>query len=135
MIVVHHACRRCRVLSSPPASESKHFSLRGRAPAVQWACLCVGTLGCVGLLLLARLSAALLLGSMIAAIAVAWAEGTLKGPERAYRLAQGVIGCLIAPSLNAWILHEMVAHWPVFLFSVLSVIVVSTSLGGLLARF
>src|SRR4029077_15283930 len=48
---------------------------------------------------------------------------------------QGLIGCLVARSVGPAILVTMIRQWPVFLVGVCSVLVVSTSLGALLARW
>ncbi len=50
-------------------------------------------------------------------------------------LAQGLIGCLVARSIGPAILVTMVRQWPLFLAGVCSVLVISTSLGALLARW
>jgi membrane AbrB-like protein len=83
---------------------------------------------------LLRLPAALLLGAMAAAILVAVFEGELAVPRWPYILAQGLVGCLVARSIGPAILVTMVHQWPLFLAGVCSVLVISTSLGALLAR-
>jgi membrane AbrB-like protein len=109
-------------------------SLHGRSPAVVWLALIVGTLLAAGLLALAHVSAALLIGALIAAVGVSASEGTFVVPHWPYRIAQALIGCLIARSLNVQNLHTIVAQWPTFLVCVTTVIAISTLLGGLLAR-
>jgi membrane AbrB-like protein len=84
---------------------------------------------------LMRLPAALLLGAMAAAILVAVFEGRLAVPGWPYVLAQGLIGCLVARSVGPAILATMLQQWPLFLAGVCSVLVISTSLGALLARW
>ncbi|MBB2188492.1 AbrB family transcriptional regulator [Gluconacetobacter azotocaptans] len=115
-------------------------SAPGRPPAAwpmttQWAVL----LALSAVLVLAleglHIPAALLLGPMGAAIALAVLEGTVRVPPWPFMLAQGVIGCMIARSLQPAILHEMVRDWPLFLGGVVSVMLVSTVLGWLLARW
>ncbi|MET0284869.1 MAG: AbrB family transcriptional regulator [Polyangiales bacterium] len=110
-------------------------SLYGKSTAVVWTWLIGATLFAAGLLSLARISAAILIGALIAAIAVSASDGKLVVPAWPYRLAQALIGCLIARSLNVQNLHTILAQWPTFLLSVGTVIVFSALLGGLLARF
>ena len=110
-------------------------TLRARSTALQWGVLLTTSLGFIVPLQLIRLPAALLLGAMAAAILVAVFEGKLTVPRWPYVLAQGLIGCLVARSIGPTILSTMVRHWPLFLAGVCSVLIVSTSLGALLARW
>jgi uncharacterized protein len=84
---------------------------------------------------LMHLPAALLLGAMAAAILVAVFDGELAVPHWPYVLAQGLIGCLVARSIGPAILANMLRQWPLFLGGVCSVLVITTSLGALLARW
>ena len=102
---------------------------------VQWALLLALSLIFVAVLELPRLPAALLLGPMVAGIAMAMTECRLHVPRRLFYLAQGVVGCLIARALPLSIFGEMAHDWPIFLGGVLSVIVVSAFLGWLLTRW
>lgn len=111
------------------------FKPRLPKQAVQWFWLCLATGCCVGLLLLLHFTAALLLGSMIAAIALARVETRVTVPAWPYRLAQGLLGCLIARTMDGATLHELIVHWPIFVLCISAVIGVSTLLGALLARF
>jgi membrane AbrB-like protein len=108
--------------------------LRGRPIALQWIALLAGSLVLLAGLELIHLSAGLLLGPMFAAIALAAHGGEPKVPQPAYVFAQGVAGCLIARGITPEILVEIVRDWPVFLASIVSVILVSVALGALLAR-
>lgn len=119
-------------MSAAPASR---LSLRGKPPALQWALLLLASAAFIVPLELAHLPAALLLGAMGAAILVSSFEGKPVPPQWAYVVAQGLIGCLVARSIGPGILGEMLAHWPVFLAGVGSVLLFSTALGGLLARW
>ncbi|MBV8636306.1 MAG: AbrB family transcriptional regulator [Burkholderiaceae bacterium] len=111
------------------------FSMREWSKRRQWSVLLLLSLALIILLELLRVPAALLLGAMAAAIFVAAYEGKIAVPAVPYTLAQGLIACLIARAVNPDILSAMIAQWPVFLFSVVSVIACSTGLGGLLARW
>ena len=116
-------------------TSSPRFSMRDWPFWCQWAALVMLSLFFIIVLELLHVPAALLLGSMGAAILVAANEGRIAAPAKSYVLAQGMIACLIARTVNPGILATMARQWPVFLFSVGSVIACSTLLGGLLARW
>ena len=78
--------------------------------------------------------AAMLLGPIVAGIAVTAAGGELQVSQRAFLVAQGLIGCLVANALPGRISGEFGRHWPFFAAGVLSVIAVSAFLGWLLTR-
>ena len=111
------------------------LTLRTAPTVLKWGVLLVASLACIVSLELIRLPAALLLGAMAAAILVAAFEGKLAVPKWPYVLAQGLIGCLVARSIGPAILATMLQRWPLFLAGVCSVLVISTSLGALLARW
>src|SRR5580700_9919374 len=116
-------------------AERTALSLRATSLALRWGVLLAASLAFIVPLELIRLPAALLLGAMGAAILVAAFEGDLVVPRWPYVLAQGLIGCLVARSIGPPILATMVRQWPLFLAGVCSVLVISTSLGALLARW
>jgi membrane AbrB-like protein len=111
------------------------FTLRDTEAPLKWAVLVLVSLAFIVPLELMRLPAALLLGAMAAAILVAVFDGKLAVPHWPYVLAQGLIGCLVARSIGPAILVTMVQQWPLFLAGVCSVLLISTSLGALLARW
>jgi uncharacterized protein len=111
------------------------FSLRDTRASLKWAILLLLSLAFIVPLELIRLPAALLLGAMAAAIVVSVFDGKLAVPHWPYVLAQGLIGCLVARSIGPAILVTMVRQWPLFLAGVCSVLLISTSLGALLARW
>jgi uncharacterized protein len=110
------------------------LTLRDAPTVLKWGVLLAASLAFIVPLQLIRLPAALLLGAMAAAILAAVFECELAVPRWPYVLAQGLIGCLVARSIGPAILITMVRQWPVFLAGVCSVLVISTSLGALLAR-
>ena len=116
-------------------TSSSRFSMRDWPRGRQWIVLLLLSILFIVPLELLHVPAALLLGAMGAGILVAANEGGIAVPARPYALAQGVIACLIARTVNPDILLTMMRQWPVFLFSVVSVIACSTGLGGLLARW
>lgn len=110
-------------------------SLHSVGPAGQWAVLLLLSLLLVLALGALHLSAALLLGPMLAGILIAAAEGAVRIPSWAFTVSQGVIGCMIARGLTTATLAAMLADWPVLLASVLAVLGASALLGWLLARW
>lgn len=111
------------------------MTLRTAPTVVQWGVLLAASLAFIVPLEWIHLPAALLLGAMAAAILAAVFEAKLAVPEWPFVLAQGLIGCLVARSIGSDILTTMLQQWPLFLGGVCSVLVISTSLGALLARF
>lgn len=111
-----------------------HLSLREKPLIMQWALMLVLSVLSISVLEYFDLPAGFLLGSMIAAIIIATHEGTLKVPLTPFYWAQGLIGCLIAASINDAFLDSMLLNLPLFIFSVLFVLVASTGLGYLLGK-
>ena len=108
--------------------------LAGSHVAVRWTLLLALTLGlAIGLQSL-RLSAAWLLGPMVAAILIATAGGSVRVPRLIFVFAQAIVGCLIARAFTPTILSEIIRGWPLFVAGVLSVVFASIVLGWLLAR-
>jgi membrane AbrB-like protein len=116
-------------------AERTALTLRAAPPALQWGVLLAASLALIVPLELIRIPAALLLGAMAAGVLVAVFEGELAVPRWPYILAQGLIGCLVARSIGPVILVTMYRQWPLFLAGVCSVLVISSSLGALLARW
>ncbi|MBS0420848.1 MAG: AbrB family transcriptional regulator [Proteobacteria bacterium] len=109
--------------------------MRRRAtPAAQWIALLIASAALGAALQALRIPAALLLGPMLAGIAIAAAGGEARVPNWAFLLAQGLIGCMIAKMAPLSIAGELLSRWPIFVFGVLAVIAVSTFLGWLLTR-
>ncbi|WP_049620599.1 AbrB family transcriptional regulator [Frateuria defendens] len=103
--------------------------------ALRWPALLVLSAVLVILLEAMHLSAALLIGPMVAAIALAAAGRAPRIPNVPFLAAQGVVGCMIARSLTPSIAVEMARGWPLFLAAVASVITASAALGWLLTRW
>src|ERR1700729_1368719 len=111
------------------------ITLSGSGTPLKWTLLFLVSLAFIVPLELMHLPAALLLGAMAAAILIAVFDGELTVPHWPYVLAQGLIGCLVARSIGPAILVTMAQQWPLFLGGVCSVLLISTSLGALLARW
>ena len=101
---------------------------------MKWLAL-LGASAAIGALLAwLRVPAALLLGPMLAGIAIAVSGGSIRVPNAAFLLAQGIIGCMIAKMAPLAIVGELLSRWPLFVIGVLAVIAVSTFLGWWLTR-
>ncbi|MEI2387100.1 AbrB family transcriptional regulator [Breoghania sp. JC706] len=101
---------------------------------LRWAGLAALSFVLVALLELTGLPAAILLGAMVAGIVAALTNGGMYVPRLPYLVAQALIGCMIARTLELPVLQEIARDWPVFAGGVLSVILASALLGWSLAR-
>lgn len=110
------------------------LSLSGKPIIVQWLLMIGLSVLIISILEYFHLPAGFLLGSMIAAIIIATHEGRPKVPQTPFYWAQGLIGCLIALSINEAFLRSMLLNLPLFIFSVLFVLFASTCLGYLLGK-
>lgn len=110
------------------------ISLARLRPWQQWLIFIAVALPLTAVLQLIRLPAGTLLGPMVTAIAIALSAGTIRVPERVFKSAQGVLGCLIASGLSGPILGDIMRDWPLLLGSVFGVLVASSAIGWFLAR-
>jgi membrane AbrB-like protein len=102
---------------------------------LHWGVLIVLSAVFVVVLELVHMPAALLLGPMAAGVVVATAGGvTFKVPMPLFVVAQGIIGMMIARTINASILGTMLGRWPLFLSTIVAVIAISSLLGWSLTR-
>jgi membrane AbrB-like protein len=99
-----------------------------------WTALVALSAALGALLLWLHAPAALMLGPLLAGIIVASAGGRVRFPLRAFVLAQGIIGCLIAKMVPLTILGDIVDHWLLFTAGVLFVIAASSLLGWVMTR-
>ncbi len=99
-----------------------------------WLALCMGSALLSAALLALHVPAAVLLGCMVCAIAVAVRGTTLAVPRTLFGWGQGLLGCLMAHSLQPQHLGTVVQSWPVFLGATLLLIAASTGLGWWLTR-
>lgn len=107
----------------------------GRWPRhLQWAALFAASIVLVVPLELMGFPAALLLGPMIAGIALGVSDARVRVPKPLFILAQAVIGCMMARALPPEIFVELVQQWPIYVLGIGSVVVVAAGLGILLAR-
>ncbi len=81
------------------------------------------------------LPGALLLGPMASGILLAVNSSTITTPRRAYSLAQGVVGTMMAGAVTPDILGRFLLDWPLFLSTIFSIIIASGTLGWLMSRW
>ena len=103
--------------------------------SAQWAVLLAASLVLLAALEALHLPAALLLGPMIAGIALSAAGASLKVPNAFYLAGQALVGAMIARSLPLGHLGDIFREWPVLLFGVGSTLVAAASLGWLLTHW
>lgn len=104
-------------------------SLLDRSNTLQW----LGLLGLSvvfgAIAVFLHLPAALLVGPMLAAIAIAVSEGTIRLPSAPFIAAQGVIGCLVGNSIPLSIIDDLAQSWPLFAGGIVSVIAAASLIG------
>ncbi|HEX5998266.1 MAG TPA: AbrB family transcriptional regulator [Hyphomicrobiaceae bacterium] len=108
--------------------------LQDRPPAQQWGILILGSLVFGALLEAIGLPAALLMGPMIAGMAVSTNGGTIRAPRLPVQVAQAVVGCLVARAITGDIVRTFLADWPLFLAVVVTIVATSSALGWTMAR-
>ncbi|MCL2449564.1 MAG: AbrB family transcriptional regulator [Polyangiaceae bacterium] len=96
--------------------------------------LLIVTAALVGLLYIAGLPAAFLLGAMAAAMIHAGRGRALQLPDWLFMFAQAVVGCLIARSFTLALFRAIAQHAALFLGVTLSVLLIATVVGLALAR-
>lgn len=115
-------------------NRSKPPAIRGWSRLVQRIVLLAVSLAFAAAFDAIRLPAALLLGAMLAAILVAIAEASLRVPRKAFVVAQGIVGCLVARSITPEILVSLRNDWLLFVSVTAAVILACAAMGWILAR-
>lgn len=112
-------------------------SRRRKRTYLRWLALAAVSLVAAWLLQKAAVPAALLLGPMLAAIAIAFGVGGsgLRLPRLAFVGAQSVIGCLVASALTTSILVSIAHDWAVMLLIVSTTVLAGALVGWVLMRF
>lgn len=100
----------------------------------QWTVLVAASIGLAVLLLSVHAPAALLLGPLIASMAIASGGAQLRLPLTPFVFAQGIVGTMIAKMVPLSIVGDVVSHWVLFTMGVLSVVAVSSLLGWGMTR-
>lgn len=121
-------------METPPPAPTPQRLERLHASA-QWAVLLCASAVLAGLLELAGLPAALLIGPMLAAILAGTNGATVRVPRFVFGGAQAVVGCLIAASISPEIFSAFADDWPLFAGAVLATLAASSFLGWLISRF
>jgi membrane AbrB-like protein len=84
---------------------------------------------------LVGMPAAGLIGPMIAGVVAGTHGATIRVPRHVFAIAQGIIGVLIAGTIQPEILATIVADWPLFLAFTLSTLAASSYLGWQISRW
>jgi len=103
-------------------------------PVLRWLILLAGSVLLSALLMLVGLPAALLLGPMIAAIAVEAGGGAIRLPRALLYVCQAVIGCMIARALTPAILGIFAQRWPILLGVIIAVVAAASVIGAAMSR-
>ena len=102
---------------------------------MQWALLLAASVFCAVLLEALHLSAALLLGPMIAAIALASLGARIRVDDTLFAATQAIIGCMIGHAIPVSILNEAAGQWPIFVLGVGSTVAMAALNGWALTRW
>ncbi len=110
--------------------------LLGSLPqALRWLVLVAGSVLLAALLMRVRLPAALLLGPMLAAIALEAAGGNIRLPRTLLYVSQAMIGCMVARVLTPEILAIFAQRWPLLLAVIVAVVAAAGAIGGAMSRW
>ncbi|MCX5495682.1 AbrB family transcriptional regulator [Kaistia dalseonensis] len=112
----------------------RSFNVGLMSPAGQWPLLIGLSLALGAILLTSGVPAALLLGPMIAAIALGVSGATIRVPRGLAFGAQAVVSMLIAQSITPRTVAAFLSDWPLFLGIVIATIVASSALGWAMSR-
>ncbi len=99
-----------------------------------WSALIALSAASGALLVWLHAPAALMLGPLLAGMAVAGGGGRVSLPVPVFVVAQGIVGCMIARMVPLSIVGDVLAHWALFTFGVLSVVATSSFLGWMMTR-
>ena len=94
-----------------------------------WPALIALSAALSALLLWLHAPAALMLGPLLAGMVLAGCGVHVKFPVTPFVAAQGVVGCLIAQMVPLTIVGDVVGHWQLFTFGVVSVVAASLAIG------
>jgi membrane AbrB-like protein len=99
-----------------------------------WISLALVSLVLALILSVFKLPAGTLLACMLAGMLYSARGAPLRIQPRLFVLAQGLLGCLIAKTLELHVLAKVASDWPIFLSIALCVLASSSGLGWLLMR-
>jgi membrane AbrB-like protein len=123
-----------------PAAETPNATAHlpaglGRLPAaLQWAIVACFSLATTTPLYMTGFPAALMIGPMLAGIAVALSGGTIRVPKLCLFAVQVVLALMIAATVSQDFVGTFLRDWPLILLVIFSVIAVSTFSGWTIAR-
>lgn len=109
--------------------------LAGMSATMQWAVILAISALVGGALQMAGIPAALFLGPMAGGVVAGINGASVRVPATLYRVAQGIVGVLIAQALTPRILATFREDWLLFVPIVLSVLMASSLLGYLISRW
>lgn len=110
-------------------------SLSWQSYGIRWAGLIFFSAVISGLFLILHLTAGMMLGPMAAGIIMSVKNRGVTIKPVFFTMAQAILACVVVNSLTFSVLHHIMSHWILVLFSVLSVILVSFTTGACLAWF
>jgi len=113
---------------------SRYPSLKRHPPFFHWAVLLALSLAFALAFDAIRLPAALLLGAMLAAILIALADGSPRITRKAFVMAQGIVGCLVARGITPEILVLLHENWLLFVSVTIVIVFACVGMGWMLAR-
>ena len=99
-----------------------------------WSVLIALSAALSALLLWLHAPAALMIGPLLAGMVLAGWGVQVKSPVSPFVVAQGVVGCLIAQMVPLTIVGDVVSHWALFTFGVVSVVLASLAIGWGMTR-
>ncbi|MEG3133184.1 AbrB family transcriptional regulator [Rouxiella sp. T17] len=105
------------------------------APRLQWCVLVVASLILGFVFQYFNVPAALLLGPMIVGVVMGIFGATVRIPGIFFKIAQGVIGCMIAQALSPSILPPLLHDWFLVLMVLVCTLLASGLSGWLLVKF
>ncbi|WP_369791019.1 AbrB family transcriptional regulator [Rouxiella sp. WC2420] len=105
------------------------------APVAQWCSLVVASLILGFIFQYFNVPAALLLGPMIVGVVMGLFGATVRIPGVFFKIAQGVIGCMIAQALSPSILPPLLHDWFLVLMVLVCTLLASGLSGWLLVKF
>jgi membrane AbrB-like protein len=125
-----------------PSSDKSICDRPARAPgrlaalsrAAQWALLALASLVLVSAFEAISLPAAVLIGSMLTAIAFGTGGFTIAVPSVGFAASQAVLGTLIAASIRIEVIGYIAEDWPAVLIAVVSTVAASSFLGWSISR-
>lgn len=122
-------------MTIPPDQPVPSGRLSALRPQARWVLLVSLSTALVALFELLGLPAAFLIGPMLAGVACGVNGAGLRLPERTFIGAQGVIGCLVAASIEPAMLVSFLDRWPIFLGVVTATLIASGLLGAMVSRW